>query len=150
MNRLYYMLLLALACVAAVHGEVAEVDDLPPPTTIFWTAPPGEAPIVINSVGFTPGSVSPFTTQSPTPSGPFLPGGVIAALILGIIGIWLCCLLICFVIILAIFMSGGGDGRFDSTVRSHTADAVDSDMGSTTSHSVGDNKTTIEFTDLNS
>merc|ERR1711941_65240 len=148
MNRLLALMLLALACVAVVRGEEEAVEDLPSPTTIFFTAPPGEAPFVIESVGFTPGSVAPFTDSPPSPSGPFIAPVAIWGLILGIIGAWLLLLLICFIIILLIFMSGGS-GKFDSTVRSHTTDAVDSDIGTTTAHSAGgDNKTTIEFTDL--
>ena len=118
LNQLLIAVLFGLACLFSVvrAQEVVDDDDsLPSPTTIFFTAPPGEAPVIIHSVGFTSGSVSPYTS-SPTPSGPFVAPGVIVALILGIIGAWLLCLLLCFIIILAVTMSGGG-GKFDSTVR---------------------------------
>ena len=73
--------------------------------------------------------------------------GIIAGVIAG--ALLLILFLLCLLCLLALFVGarGGGEQPFGETIQSNKTDHVDADLGSTTSHSIGNN-TRVEFPDL--
>jgi len=73
--------------------------------------------------------------------------GIIAGVIAG--ALLLILFLLCLLCLLALFVGakGGGEQPFGETIQSTKTDHVDADLGSTTSHTIGNN-TRVEFPDL--
>ena len=72
--------------------------------TVLFTASPGGAPVILHNIPIFTGSVSPWSSSS----GPKIPGGAIAGLIVGIVLLWTLLLLLCLIIILAATLASGG------------------------------------------